>query len=116
VEESAALAARNAEAAGSRNVSAVAADTLAFLREQLAGAFDVVMADPPRVGLGPEVCAELARLGPERLVYVSCNPLTQLEDARALASRYRLTRLTGYDMFPQTPHLESLGVFERIGS
>lgn len=112
VAESAALASRNAAANGCANVAAVAADTLDFLREQPAGAFDVVVADPPRTGLGPEVCRELLRLRPRRLVYVSCNPLTQLEDARALAAGYRLARLTGYDMFPQTPHLEALAVFE----
>jgi tRNA/tmRNA/rRNA uracil-C5-methylase (TrmA/RlmC/RlmD family) len=98
---------------GLPNVRAVAADVLPFLREQPSGAFDVVVADPPRIGLGPEVCAELLRLAPERLVYVSCNPLTQLDDARALAPRYRMTELRGSDMFPHTPHLETLTVFER---
>jgi 23S rRNA (uracil-5-)-methyltransferase RumA len=114
VEESARLARANIAANGIGNVEAVAADTLAFLREQPAGRFDAVVADPPRTGMGPEVCRELLRLGPRRLVYVSCNPLTQLEDARALAAGYRLTRHSGYDMFPQTPHLEALGVFERL--
>ncbi|MEN9934963.1 MAG: hypothetical protein RLZZ387_1542 [Chloroflexota bacterium] len=113
VEESAALAGRNAAANGCGNVEALAMETLAFLREQPAGSFDVVVADPPRTGMGPEACRELLRLRPRRIVYVSCNPLTQLEDARELAPGYHLTRLTGYDMFPQTPHLESLGVFER---
>ena len=47
-----------------------------------------------------------------RLVYVSCNALSQLEDARALASGYQLTALRGYDMFPQTPHMEALGARE----
>jgi tRNA/tmRNA/rRNA uracil-C5-methylase (TrmA/RlmC/RlmD family) len=111
--ESARLAAHNAGANGCDNVDVVTADVLTFLREQPAGRYDVMVADPPRTGLGPEVCRELLRLGPRRLVYVSCNPLTQLEDARALAEVYRLVRLTGYDMFPQTPHLESLAVFVR---
>ncbi|HWQ11963.1 MAG TPA: methyltransferase [Roseiflexaceae bacterium] len=113
VAESAQLATQNAAANGCGNVEAVAADVLAFLRAQPAGRYDVVVADPPRTGLGPEVCQELLRLRPARVVYVSCNPLTQVEDARALAEGYRLTRLTGYDMFPQTPHMESLAVFER---
>jgi tRNA/tmRNA/rRNA uracil-C5-methylase (TrmA/RlmC/RlmD family) len=113
VEESASLARYNIAASGCTNVEAVHADVLPFLRAQPAGAFDVIVADPPRVGLGPEVCAELLRLAPRRLVYVSCNPLTQLDDARALMPAYRLTRLAGYDMFPQTPHLEALAVFEK---
>jgi 23S rRNA (uracil-5-)-methyltransferase RumA len=113
VEESAQLAERNVTANRVRNVAVVAADVLAFLREQSIGQFDVVVADPPRVGLGPEVCRELLRLRPRRLVYVSCNALSQIEDARALAAGYRLTELRGYDMFPQTPHMEALAVFDR---
>ena len=113
VEESAQLAERNVAANRVRNVAVVAADVLAFLRDQSIGQFDVVVADPPRVGLGPDVCRELLRLRARRLVYVSCNALSQIEDARALAAGYRLIELRGYDMFPQTPHMEALAVFER---
>jgi tRNA/tmRNA/rRNA uracil-C5-methylase (TrmA/RlmC/RlmD family) len=116
VAESAALARENIAAAGAANVRAVAADVLPFLRDQPPGAFDVVVADPPRVGLGPDVCAELLRLAPRRIVYVSCNPLTQRDDVAALAPRYRLDSLLGYDMFPHTPHVEALGVLERRGA
>jgi tRNA/tmRNA/rRNA uracil-C5-methylase (TrmA/RlmC/RlmD family) len=112
-EESARLGERNIAANGLSNVEMVAADVLAFLRNQPVGRFDVVVADPPRAGLGPDVCRELLRLRPSRLVYVSCNVLTQLDDARALAAGYRLAELRGYDMFPQTPHMEALAVFDR---
>jgi tRNA/tmRNA/rRNA uracil-C5-methylase (TrmA/RlmC/RlmD family) len=112
-EESARLGEQNIAASSRSNVEMVAADVLTFLRDQPAGRFDVIVADPPRVGLGPDVCRELLRLRPEKLVYVSCNALTQLDDARALAAGYRLTALRGYDMFPQTPHMEALAVFER---
>lgn len=112
-EESAQLAERNIAASGARNVAVVASDVLAFLRDQPPGRFGVVVADPPRTGLGPEVCRELLRLRPRRLVYVSCNALSQLEDARGLGAGYRVAELRGYDMFPQTPHLEALAVFER---
>lgn len=111
--ESAALAQHNIALNGVPNVTALASDTLAYIREQPAGAFDVVVADPPRIGLGPEVSRELLRLAPERIVYVSCNPLTQVEDARTLLEGYTLTSMRGYDMFPNTPHLESLAVFDR---
>ncbi|MEP7188522.1 MAG: methyltransferase [Roseiflexaceae bacterium] len=113
VEESAQLAEHNIARNRVRNITMVAADVLAFLREQSIGQFDVVVADPPRVGLGPDVCRELLRVRPRRLVYVSCNALSQIDDARALASGYQLTELRGYDMFPQTPHMEALAVFER---
>jgi tRNA/tmRNA/rRNA uracil-C5-methylase (TrmA/RlmC/RlmD family) len=113
VEESARLAERNIAANGVENVTIVAADVLAFLRDQAPGTFDVVVADPPRTGLGPEVCHELLRLCPRQLVYVSCNALSQLEDARALTPGFRLTELRGYDMFPETPHMEALAIFDR---
>jgi tRNA/tmRNA/rRNA uracil-C5-methylase (TrmA/RlmC/RlmD family) len=112
VEESARLAERNIDGNGACNVAIVAADVLAFLRDQAPGQFDVVVADPPRAGLGPDVCRELLRVRPRRLVYVSCNALSQLDDARSLAAGYQITELHGYDMFPQTPHMEALAVFE----
>jgi 23S rRNA (uracil-5-)-methyltransferase RumA len=113
-EESARLGQRNIAHNSAANVEMVHADTLAFLREQPPRRFEMIVADPPRTGLGPEVCRELLRIGARRLVYVSCNALTQLEDARSLAPSYRLAELRGYDMFPQTPHLEALAVFERV--
>jgi tRNA/tmRNA/rRNA uracil-C5-methylase (TrmA/RlmC/RlmD family) len=85
---------------------------LPFLRDQPPGAFDVIAVDPPRIGLGPEVCAELRRIAARRIVYVSCNPLTQLEDVRMLESGYTLRSLRGYDMFPHTPHVEALGILD----
>ncbi|HEX5688370.1 MAG TPA: 23S rRNA (uracil(1939)-C(5))-methyltransferase RlmD, partial [Roseiflexaceae bacterium] len=113
-EESARLGELNIAANGTTNVAMAHAETLDFLREQPAGRFSTLVADPPRTGLGPDVCRELLRLRPDRLVYVSCNALTQLEDARALAPGFRLTELRGYDMFPQTPHMEALAVFDRV--
>ncbi|NNJ09877.1 23S rRNA (uracil(1939)-C(5))-methyltransferase RlmD [Chloroflexales bacterium ZM16-3] len=113
VGESAELAARNSAANGVSNVRAVAMDVLAYLREQPAGACEVAVADPPRTGLGPDVCAELLRVAPGRIVYVSCNPLTLAEDLRALGAGYRLRSLTGYDMFPHTPHVEAMAVLDR---
>lgn len=114
VAESAQLARENIARAGMRHIAMVEADVLDFVKSQPAGAYDLIIADPPRTGLGPDVCRELLRLRPRRLVYVSCNPLTQRDDARALAESYRITMLQGYDMFPQTPHLESLAIFDLI--
>lgn len=116
VAESAALARQNAATNGAANVSAICSDVLPYLRAQPAGACAVAVLDPPRTGLGPEVCRELLRLGPQRIVYVSCNPLTQVEDLRVLASDYRLCSLRGYDMFPHTPHVETLAVLEQCAA
>ena len=113
VDESAALARANAVSNHIANVEALASDVAMYLRAQRPGAFDVAVLDPPRTGLGPDVCRELLRIGPQRIVYVSCNPLTQIEDLRALAPRYAIRSLRGYDMFPHTPHVETLAVLDR---
>ena len=113
VEESARLAMDNIRTHKLRHVCAVHAEVLDFLRSQEVGIFEAMIADPPRTGLGADVCAEILRLKPERLVYVSCNPLSQLEDIRLLTAEYALQSLQGYDMFPQTPHLEALAVLVR---
>jgi 23S rRNA (uracil-5-)-methyltransferase RumA len=113
VGESAVLAAANAMRNGLTNVEAVAQDVLPYLQAAQPDSFAIAVADPPRTGLGPEVCAELLRLGPARVVYVSCNALTQVEDLALLRRDYALRSLRGYDMFPHTPHVETLALLER---
>ena len=113
VAESADLAAQNAAAAGMTNVRSSAQEVLTFLREQAVGSYDAVVVDPPRTGMGTAVCTELLRIRPQRLIYISCNPLTQIEDLRNLESGYRLTSFQSYDMFPHTPHLETLALLDR---
>jgi 23S rRNA (uracil1939-C5)-methyltransferase len=73
-----------------------------------------VIVDPPRTGLSKEAGDRLARLQAPRLVYVSCDPPTLARDARRLLDAgYRLTSLRAFDLFPNTPHVESLAVFDR---
>lgn len=115
VGESVRLARENGARAGYDHIVVVESDVADALRAQPSGAFDVVVADPPRTGLGPDVCRELLRLRPRRIVYVSCNPLMQRDDIRALHAGYRLASLQGYDMFPHTPHLEALAVLDVRG-
>ncbi len=112
VSESVTLARRNIAANRATNVQAVESAVDTFLQEQPAGSFELVVADPPRTGLGPEVCRELLRIAPRRIVYISCNPLTQAEDLRLLAPAYQLRSLQGFDMFPHTPHMEALAVLD----
>lgn len=69
----------------------------------------VCVVDPPRAGLGKEVCADLLRRRPSHLFYMSCDPATQARDAAALvAGGYRPRSLRVMDMFPQSAHIESL--------
>lgn len=73
-----------------------------------------VIVDPPRTGLSRQTIESIIRLAPERMVYVSCDPPTMARDAkRLLEANYQLTSLRAFDLFPNTPHVESLGVFER---
>ncbi|MEE8394615.1 MAG: TRAM domain-containing protein [bacterium] len=70
-----------------------------------------ILVNPPRAGLPAPLTAALLRLAPQRLVYVSCDGGTFARDAKRLAPRYQLTALRGFDLFPQTHHLETLAVF-----
>lgn len=70
--------------------------------------FDAVLMNPPRIGAF-EVSKRLATSGPKRIVYVSCDPATLSRDVKELvAGGYRITEVTAFDMFPQTPHVEVL--------
>lgn len=78
------------------------------------GDYDVVLVDPPRTGLSPDVLRHLVRLGAARLFYLSCDPPTLARDLRALCEGgYHVMRLQAFDMFPQTAHLETLVEFAR---
>jgi tRNA/tmRNA/rRNA uracil-C5-methylase (TrmA/RlmC/RlmD family) len=113
-QESATLAAANGQAHDAAAwVQVVAQEVQTYLQQQPVSRFGCVVVDPPRIGLGEAVCKELLRIGPQRIVYVSCNPLTQREDIGWLESGYRLVSLRGYDMFPHTPHVEMLAVLDR---
>lgn len=78
---------------------------------------DVVIVDPPRTGLSADVAAGLVRWSPERIVYVSCDVPTLARDAgRLVAGGYRVSSVDALDMFPGTPHVECVVVFDRAAS
>jgi 23S rRNA (uracil1939-C5)-methyltransferase len=87
----------------------------AFLARALADAAapDLVVANPPREGLGPQVCADLVRLAAPRVHLMSCGPAGLARDLAALAPAYRLADLRAYDTLPQTPHVELVARLER---
>jgi 23S rRNA (uracil1939-C5)-methyltransferase len=71
-----------------------------------------VILDPPRTGISAEAMTSLVKIGSPRLVYVSCDPATMARDARRLLDGgYRLESLRAFDLFPNTPHVECVGVF-----
>ena len=84
------------------------------LRRVRIGQYQAAILDPPRAGCEPAALAELMRLGPERLVYVSCEPSTHARDLIALIrGGYRVRRAAIVDMFPHTYHIESVALLER---
>jgi 23S rRNA (uracil1939-C5)-methyltransferase len=93
---------------------AIRAETLSFLRRREQVKPDLIVVDPPRTGLGPEVTALLAEIAAPNLVYVSCDPATLARDLRTLlSSGYQIQSLTLADLFPQTFHLETVAHLRR---
>jgi len=75
---------------------------------------ELLVLDPPRAGLPEGAVAELARLRPERVVYLSCDPATLARDLALFAAcGYALRSVEGFDLFPQTPHVEALALLAR---
>jgi len=111
-EEAVACAIENAELNGIENARFFAGNvgqTIEELREE-AGSPDVVVVDPPRAGLAGKALRRTGGLGAPRLVYVSCNPTTLASDLQVLRDEYgyELERCRPVDMFPHTPHVESV--------
>lgn len=116
-EESVACAVENAQRNGLANAAFFAGEVgadLAELRDR-AGAPDLVVVDPPRAGLSGKALRGIARLEAPRLVYVSCNPTTLAGNAKELCADagYRLVKARPVDMFPHTPHVETVALFTR---
>jgi len=106
----------NARHNGIDNARFVAADATQFMLEQAAAGqiADVVFMDPPRTGSTEPFMDALAKLSPQRVVYVSCNPDTQVRDVLYLVKQgYRLAVVQPVDMFPHTDHIESVALLVR---
>jgi 23S rRNA (uracil1939-C5)-methyltransferase len=78
----------------------------------LLGRPDLVVTNPPRLGMDARVSAAIARANPDRVVYISCDPATLARDITRLPS-YRLAAVMAFDLFPQTAHVETVAVLER---
>ncbi|HQE69739.1 MAG TPA: RsmD family RNA methyltransferase, partial [Atopobiaceae bacterium] len=112
-----AMARANAEANGmSERVHIERADATAWITRAARDGrrFDTVILDPPRAGSTPEFIIAVAALTPERVVYVSCNPVTQARDLALFRRRgFRLERVSPVDMFPHTKHVETVALLSR---
>lgn len=73
-----------------------------------------IIVDPPRAGLHEDVVKKLLEAKPDRIIYLSCNPVTQARDVARLAEVYGVKSHRGYNFFPRTPHIEHLVVLDRV--
>lgn len=109
-------AARNARANGIRNVVFLRGEVRLALPELMRRGIraQMVVADPPRAGFHPKALKALVEMGPQRIVYVSCNPSTLARDLEGLAGGgYQLRVVQPMDMFPHTPHIEAVASLDR---
>ena len=74
---------------------------------------EIVIVDPPRAGLHPDVIATLLQKLPPRIIYLSCNPVTQARDVSLLQEKYEIMNHQGYNFFPRTPHIEHLVILDK---
>lgn len=106
----------NARHNGIENAEFVTADAGAYMRElaQVGKSLDVLFMDPPRSGSSEPFLKATTELAPKRIVYISCNPLTQERDVRYLLKHgYVLARIQPVDMFPHTHHTENIVLLTR---
>lgn len=85
--------------------------TESFISEN--GTPDIIITDPPRAGMHPDVVQTIIKTAPKRIVYVSCNPATQARDLSLLDNLYEVVAVQPIDMFPHTPHVENVVLLNR---
>jgi len=101
----------NSEVNGINNTLFYAGDMKDILNDEFIsrhGRPDVIITDPPRAGMHPDVVKTILRAAPQCIVYVSCNPATQARDLQDLDADYRVEAVQPVDMFPHTPHVENV--------
>ena len=107
----------NAKVNGVKNIRFIAGDAGEFMEQQAAGGTrsDVVFMDPPRAGSDERFLRSLMRMGPDRVVYISCNPETLARDLRILTKgKYTVQKIQPVDMFPFCDHVECVSLLQRI--
>ena len=107
---------KNAKLNSIKNTHFFAGDIKDVLNESFVkrmGKPDVIVTDPPRAGMHPDVIKTILAIAPQRIVYVSCNPATQARDLALLNNDYRIAAIQPVDMFPHTQHVENVVRLER---
>ncbi|OFY75594.1 MAG: 23S rRNA (uracil-5-)-methyltransferase RumA [Bacteroidetes bacterium RBG_19FT_COMBO_42_7] len=117
IEEAIRDAVINSDINNIKNTRFFAGDIKSVLNDQFIashGRPDVIITDPPRAGMQKEVVRSIISAGPEKIVYISCNPATQARDIEIMSEYYRITKIQPVDMFPQTHHVENVVLMQKI--
>lgn len=88
------------------NVESISADANLWMKTDEAKDCNLLLVDPPRLGLAKDLMHTIIKLKPANMIYVSCNPITLARDLKSLTKIYDLSDISGFDFYPQTPHLE----------
>lgn len=113
-DKKAARAARsNAKAFSLANCEIHTGDAASFAKYLSGKTVSLCLLDPPRQGLSAKTLANVLEAGPEKIIYISCNPATLARDAALLKKDYQLAQLQGVDLFPHTPHIESVSLWTK---
>lgn len=106
----------NSQINGISNTTFYAGDMKDILTDSFVaenGKPDVIIIDPPRAGMHPDVVKTILNAAPQRIVYVSCNPATQARDVQLMDNAYKVLKVQPVDMFPQTHHVENVILMEK---
>ncbi|MCX7863354.1 MAG: 23S rRNA (uracil(1939)-C(5))-methyltransferase RlmD, partial [Bacteroidales bacterium] len=107
----------NAEINGIQNATFIAGDVKEILQSQhMLNKPDVIVLDPPRSGIHPQVINIILSLQPKKIIYVSCNASTQARDIQLLKNQYKVIQYQPFDMFPQTSHVENIALLEKLST
>jgi 23S rRNA (uracil-5-)-methyltransferase RumA len=109
--EAVATAEINRQANNISGVKFICRDAKDHMKEN-SGYYDTLIMDPPRTGIHPKMLKHINEMNPERIIYMSCNPATFRENIQDLEN-YRMISFEAFDMFPQTPHVETLAGFKK---
>jgi 23S rRNA (uracil1939-C5)-methyltransferase len=104
---------KNAELNGIKNIQFVHKDATEWLKSSTQ-AFDVLVMDPPREGAGYAFMDTIATKKPNTIIYISCNPVTQVKDLQQISKSYKVVKRFGVDLFPQTIHVESVVILKKV--
>lgn len=114
VEEAVDAARENARLNGLSNIQFIAGDVAQKIRE-INEKPDVVVLDPPRPGVNPKAIMDIIKLNPEKIIYVSCNPVSLARDLKMLTERqYKVEKVKCVDMFPHTHHVETVALLTNV--